>query len=79
MARRLVVSPAFVAFHARFWNGRDYGDGALFTVRLMDGEDLKNAGRIGVFHAFGSATFPWQGKSHDVRREEVLSMSQGEQ
>lgn len=75
----LVESPRFIAFHARLWNGQDYGDGALFTIRPMDGKDLKNAGRIGVFHAFGPATFPWQGKSHDVKREEVLSMSKGEQ
>jgi hypothetical protein len=75
----VVESPQFVAFHARFWNGQDYGDGALFTIRLMDGKDLKNATRIGVFHAFGPATFPWQGKSHDVKREEILSILQEEQ
>ena len=68
----LVESPRFVAFHARFWNGQDYGDGALFTLRPTDDKPLKDSGSIRVFHAFGPATLSWEGKLHEIRREETI-------
>jgi len=70
----LVESPHFVAFHARFWNGQDYGDGALFTLRPTDAKPLKDSAVIRVFHAFGAATFFWQGKACEVKREEVIEI-----
>jgi len=68
----LVEGPCFVAFHARLWNGQDYGDGALFTLRPADDKPLEDSGAIRVFHAFGPTALPWQGKSYAVEREEVV-------
>ena len=68
----LVERPRFVAFHARFWNGQDYGDGALFTLRPTDDKPLKDSASIRVFHAFGPATLSWEGKLHEIRREESI-------
>ena len=68
----LVEGPQFAAFHARLWNGQDYGDGALFTLRPTDAKPLKESAAIRVFHAFGSATIVWQGKTYDIEREEVV-------
>ena len=68
----LVESPRFVAFHARLWNGQDYGDGVLFTLRPTDNKPLKDSGAIRVFHAFGPAALFWQGKTYEVKREEVI-------
>ena len=36
----VVEGPRFAAFLARRWNGRDYPEGALFTIRAEDGRDL---------------------------------------
>jgi hypothetical protein len=68
----LVEAPRFVAFHARAWNGQDYGSGALFTLRPTDNKDLKDSASIRVFHAFGSTTLPWRGKNYEVPREDVI-------
>ncbi len=68
----LVESPRFLAFHARSWNGQDYGTGALFTLRPADNKDLKEAAGIRVFHGFGPAALVWRGKTHEVKREEVI-------
>jgi hypothetical protein len=67
-----VEAPRFVAFHARFWNGQDYGNGALFTLRPTDSKDLKDSKSIRVFHAFGPTTLSWRGKDYKVEREEVI-------
>ncbi len=68
----LVEAPRFVAFHARSWNGQDYGDGALFTLRPTDNKDLKDSASIRVFHAFGPTTLSWRGRNCEVTREEVV-------
>ncbi len=68
----VVESPRFTAFHARRWNGQDYGSGALFTLRPTDDKPLKESAGIRVFHAFGPATLIWQGKTYEVKREEVI-------
>jgi hypothetical protein len=68
----VVESPCFVAFHACFWNGQDYGDGALFTLRPTDNKPLKDSAGIRVFHAFGPATLKWQGSTYEIKREEVV-------
>ena len=69
----LVEAPRFLAFHARSWNGRDYGNGALFTLRPADSKDLKDSASIRAFHAFGPMTLSWHGKTYEVKREEVIS------
>jgi len=70
----LVEGPRFVAFHARFWNGQDYGDGALFTLRPADDQPLQDSGAIRVFHGFGPSTLRWQGKNYDVKREDAIRL-----
>jgi hypothetical protein len=71
----IVEGPRFIAFHARSWNGQDYGDGALFTLRPADNKDLKDSASIRVFHAFGPATLLWRGKNYEVKQEEVIKPS----
>ena len=68
----VIEGPRFAAFHARRWNGQDYGTGALFTLRPMNKKDLKDADRIRIFHAFGPETIKWKGNLYKVQREMVI-------
>ncbi len=69
----LAEGPRLVAFYATHWNGQDYPDGALFTLRPIDAKtNLKQAESVRIFHAFGPATLAWQGKSYEIKREEVI-------
>lgn len=68
----IVESPQFVAFHARHWNGQDYADGALFTLRATDDKPLSESASIRVFHAFGPTTLAWRGKTYEVKREDAI-------
>ncbi len=68
----VVEGRSFAAFYARRWGGRDYPDGALFTIRLVKGNTLEDASQLRVFHGFGDPAVVWRGKTHDVRREEVI-------
>jgi hypothetical protein len=68
----LVENPRFVAFHARRWNGQEYPDSALFTLRPTDGKPLKDSARIRIFHAFGPSALVWQGRTYEVQREELI-------
>jgi hypothetical protein len=68
----VVEGRSFAAFYARRWGGRDYPDGALFTIRLLKGNTLEDASQLRVFHGFGNPAVVWRGKTHDVRREEVI-------
>ena len=55
----VVEGPRFVAFYARSWNGRDYPEGALFTIRAEGQETLAKAHRVRVFHGFGDPRIDW--------------------
>ena len=68
----VIEGPRFAAFHARRWNGQDYGKGALFTLRPMDNKDLKDANRIRIFHAFGPETIKFRDSLYKVQRELVI-------
>jgi len=68
----LAENPRLIAFYATHWNGQDYANGVLFTLRPADGKPLKDSAAIRVFHAFGPTTLSWRGKTYDVRREEVI-------
>lgn len=72
----VVEGPRFVAFHARRWNGEEYGKGALFTLQAKDNKDLKNSHRVRVFHAFGPANLRWRGNRYKVQREQVIQPQQ---
>ena len=71
----VVEGPRFAAFLARRWNGRDYPEGALFTLRAEDGRDLSQARRVRVFHGFGDPRIDWRGTTHEVRREAVIEVA----
>ncbi len=68
----LAENPRLIAFYATHWNGQDYAGGALFTLRPTDGKSLKDSAGIRIFHAFGPPTIVWQGKTHEVKREETI-------
>ncbi|HOL94312.1 MAG TPA: DUF6259 domain-containing protein [bacterium] len=70
----VVESPRFIAFHAKRWNGIDYPDGALFTLRVEKGRDFEHARGLRIFHGFGGSTFQWKDATWDVPREEVVTV-----
>ena len=70
----VIEGPHFAAFHARRWNGQEYGKGALFTLRPMSNKNLKDANRIRIFHAFGPETIKWKDSLYKVQREMVISV-----
>jgi len=65
-------APRFCAFYAKRWSGQTYPGGALFTLRALDDLPLPDSRRLRIFHAFGSATIPWRGKTYEVQRERVI-------
>jgi hypothetical protein len=71
----VVDGSRFAAFLARQWNGRDYPEGALFTLRPEGGQRLAEAGRLRIFHAFGDPRIDWRGSTHEVRREAVIEIA----
>jgi hypothetical protein len=68
----LAESPRLIAFYATHWNGQDYPNGALFTLRPTDDKPLKDSATIRVFHAFGPAVISWKGRTFEVKREETV-------
>jgi hypothetical protein len=68
----LAEGPRLIAFYATQWNGQNYPDGALFTLRPADNKPLKGSAAIRIFHAFGSTAIAWQGKTYEVKREELI-------
>ena len=70
----LVESPDFLAFHAARWAGRDYPDGALFTVRAADGRPLAQARRLRVYHGFGDPRLNWGGRELAIPGEATIAL-----
>jgi len=69
----VVEAPGFVAFCAKRWDGRDYPEGALFTVRAADpGTAFAASRRVRVFHGFGDPVLSWHGVRHEVAREATM-------
>ncbi len=71
----VIESPSFAAFYARRWNGVDYEDGALFTIRSDDGGPLREAKRVRIFHGFGPPEIRWNGRQYQVKREETIEVN----
>ncbi len=69
----LVESPSFVAYFAKRFGDIDYGDGALFTLRALDGKPLAESARIRVFHGFGDPRVRVRGKVVEVPREQTIT------
>jgi hypothetical protein len=70
----VVEGPAFLAFYARRWNGRDYPDGALFTIRTEGQGGLAKADRVRIFHGFGDPRVEFGGLTREVHREAVVDV-----
>ena len=70
----VVESPRFLTFYSRKWNGRDYPDGALFTVRAEGQGTLAKADRVRIFHGFGDPRIDLGGSFHEVRREAIVEL-----
>jgi len=68
-----IEGPRLAAFYAKRWNGRDYPEGALFTLQAVERENLARATKVRVFHGFGDPNIPWRGTTHEVRREQVVA------
>jgi hypothetical protein len=73
----VIDSPRLAAFYAKRWNGRDYPEGALFTVQAIGGKGLSLATQVRVFHGFGNPKIVWGGMAQEVRREAVIRRSPG--
>lgn len=68
-----IDGPKFSAFYAKRWGGRDYPEGALFTLQAVEGPTLERAAKVRVFHGFGDPRLTWQGSKHEVPREKVVT------
>lgn len=73
----VIDGPRFAAFYAKRWNGRDYANGALFSLQCLEDKSLRQATRLRIFHGFGDPQIAWRGATHEVRREQVVSVSPG--
>ena len=69
----LVTSPAFVAFHAKRYNGIDYDPTALFTLRSLDGLPIPTSKQIRVFHGFGPRQVRIGPRVFEVEKEQIIS------
>ncbi len=71
----VVEGPRFAAFYAKRFGGKEYPDGALFTLQVIRGEDFKRASQVRVFHGFGDPVLAWQGATYEVRRQRIITPS----
>ncbi|MCF7669377.1 MAG: DUF6259 domain-containing protein [Verrucomicrobia bacterium] len=68
-----VDAPGFIAFNAKRWNGVEYDNPVLFTLRSLDARPLAESRRIRVFHGFGDSLLRFNGATYHVERESVIS------
>ncbi|MFV1965728.1 MAG: hypothetical protein ACC628_09925 [Pirellulaceae bacterium] len=68
----LVESPQFVAFCALRYNGINYEQPAMFTVRSLDGQPIAESSRVRIYHGFGDPTVRIAGQEFKVEREAVV-------
>ena len=69
----VIESSDFVAFNASLYNGVEYAEPVLFTLRSLDGKPIWNSAQVQVFHGFGSPLVKIAGKEYTVERESVIS------
>jgi hypothetical protein len=67
----VIESPTFIAFHALSWNGREYNEPALFTIRSLDGKPLHESNKMRIFHGFGGQNLQLRGRVFTVRKEMI--------
>ena len=68
----LITGPIFSAFYAKRHQGVEYHEGALFTVRSLDGKPIPDSSRVSVYHGFGRPDIRIGRRVFAVAREAVL-------
>jgi hypothetical protein len=68
----IIESPSYVAFCATRYNGLDYAEPALFTVRSLDGKPIAASSQVRIYHGFGDGRIRLLGKEFNVAREDVV-------
>jgi len=71
----LVESPGYVALCATRFNGLQYAEPALFTVRSLDGKPIAESSKARIYHGFGDPRIRLSGKEFRVAREEIVRMA----
>lgn len=69
----VIESPTFVAFHALSWNGVEYEEPVLFSIRSLDGKSLNESRKVRVFHGFGDQRLKLAAEIWTVQREETVA------
>lgn len=69
----LVEAPDYAAYYATAYEGTDYPDGALFTLRSTDGSALDKASSVEVYHGFGNGPVVWNGETYAVKDRATLT------
>jgi hypothetical protein len=65
----LIESASFIAFRARNWNGVQYENIPLFTLRSFDNKSIAESGKVRVFHGFGDDLIKVKDLVHTVQKE----------
>ena len=61
-----------MAFCATRYNGLDYAEPVLFTVRSLDGKPIAESSKVRIYHGFGDGRIRLLGKEFNVAREDVV-------
>lgn len=69
----VVQAPSFEAYYALEYKGTAYENGALFTIRSLDGGSVSDADQVAVYHGFGDGRVNWDGSEYAVASEAVLT------
>ena len=70
--------PGYVAFCATRYNGLDYAQPVLFTVRSLDGKPIAESSKVRIYHGFGEGRIRLPGKEFKVPREDVVCVQQAD-
>jgi len=68
-----VESSKFAAFCALRWDGVQYNQPTLFTLRSLDGKPLADSQRVRVFHGFGGKEIKVCGRAQQVEKEAIVA------
>ena len=68
----IVESPGYVAFCATRYEGLDYAEPVLFTVRSLDGKPIAESSQVRIYHGFGDGRIRLAGHDFQVAREQVV-------
>ena len=68
-----VDSRYFAAFHATSWNGHQYTEPTLFTLRSLDEKPISSSKKVRVYHAFGDPQVKIEKNVVNVPKETVIT------